>query len=66
MLLFSFSFNMIVFVYTKKKQTIALSCRIKDFADIIEIKPCSIYILSGRKYVSNQALSGCYFKYYRK
>jgi hypothetical protein len=55
-----------VSIYTKKKKTIAFSYYIKDSVDIIEIKPCSIYMLSGRKYVFNQMLSGRYSKYYRK
>jgi hypothetical protein len=48
---FSLSFNMPVSTHTKKKQTIAFGRCIKDSADVIEIKPCSVYVLSGRKYV---------------
>jgi hypothetical protein len=59
-------FNMPVSIYTKKKQTIALGYRIEDSIDIIEIKPCFIYISSGRKYVFDQTLSSYYSKYYRK
>jgi hypothetical protein len=55
-----------VSAYTKKKQTIVLGCRIKDSANVIKIKPCSIYVLSGRKYIFNQMLSGRYSEYYRK
>jgi hypothetical protein len=42
---------MIIFAYIKKKQTIALGRYIEDSADIIEMKPCSVCILSGRKYI---------------
>jgi hypothetical protein len=38
-------------MYIKKKQTIALDRRIENSADIIEIKPCSVYISSSRKYI---------------
>jgi hypothetical protein len=50
----------------KKKQTITFSCCIKDSTDVIEIKPCSIYILLGHKYIFDQILSGYYSEYYRK
>jgi hypothetical protein len=55
-----------IFAYTKKKQAIAFSRRIKDSADIIEIKPCSICVLLGRKYIFDQMLSSRCFEYYRK
>jgi hypothetical protein len=58
------SFNMPVSAYTKKKQAIALGRRIEDSADVIEMKSCSICILSGRKYVFDQLLSGCCSEYY--
>jgi hypothetical protein len=57
---------MTVFVYTKKKQAIVFGCYIKDSTNIIEIKPCFIYILSGRKYIFDRTLSGCYSEYYQK
>jgi hypothetical protein len=38
-------------MYIKKKQVIALGRHIEDSADIIEIKPYSICISSGRKYI---------------
>jgi hypothetical protein len=38
-------------MYIKKKQTIALGRRIKNSTNTIEIKPCSIYISSSRKYI---------------
>jgi hypothetical protein len=66
MLLFSLSFNITVFVYTKNKQVIVFGCYIKDSIDIMEIKPCSICVSSGRKYVFDQTLSGRYSEYYRK
>jgi hypothetical protein len=56
---------MTVSAYIKKKQAIILGCHIKDSIDIIEMKPCSIYISSGRKYVFDQSLSGRYSEYYR-
>jgi hypothetical protein len=55
-----------VSAHTKKKQAIALGCRIEDSTDIVEIKPCSICVLSGRKYVFDQTLSSRYSEYYRK
>jgi hypothetical protein len=61
-----FFFNMLVSIYTKKKQTIVLGRRIEDSTNIIKIKPCSIYMLSSRKYVFDQILSGRYSEYYRK
>jgi hypothetical protein len=61
-----FFFNITVSIYTKKKQVIALGCHIEDSANIIEIKPCFIYILSGRKYIFDRILSGYYSEYYRK
>jgi uncharacterized membrane protein YiaA len=42
---------MTVSAYIKKKQTIALGCYIKDSANVIEIKPYSVCISSGRKYI---------------
>jgi hypothetical protein len=56
---------MTVFAYNKK-QIIALGCCIEDSANIMEIKPCFIYILSSRKYIFDRTLSGCYSKYYWK
>jgi hypothetical protein len=47
-----FFFNITIFIYTKKK-TIIFSCYIKDSVNIIEIKPCFIYMLSGYKYIFN-------------
>jgi hypothetical protein len=48
-LLFSFLFIITVSAYTKKKQAIALGRRIEDSTNAAEIKPYSVYVLSGRK-----------------
>jgi hypothetical protein len=66
MLLFSLSFIMTVSAHTKKKQTIAFSRRIKDSTRAVEIKPCSVYMSSGRKYIWDRILSDRYSEYYRK
>jgi hypothetical protein len=59
-------FTITISAYTKKKQAIVLGRCIEDSADIIEMKPCSVCMLSGRKYIFNQTLSGRYSEYYRK
>jgi hypothetical protein len=57
---------MTVSAHTKKKQAIALGRRIKDSTNAAEMKPCSICMLSGRKYVWDRILSDRYSEYYRK
>jgi hypothetical protein len=59
-------FIMTVSAYIKKKQTITLGCRIEDSTNTAEIKPCSVCISSGYKYVWDRTLSDCYSEYYYK
>jgi hypothetical protein len=49
--LLSSFFFITVSVYTKKKQAIALGCRIEDSTNTTEIKACSVCMLLGRKYI---------------
>jgi hypothetical protein len=59
-------FIITVSAHTKKKQAIALSCRIEDSTSAVEIKPCFVCISSSYKYVFDQSLSGRYSEYYRQ
>jgi hypothetical protein len=57
---------MTVSAHTKKKQAIALGRRIEDSINAAEIKPCSVCVSSGRKYIWDRMLSDRYSEYYRK
>jgi hypothetical protein len=65
-LLSFFFFTITVSAYTKKKQAIALGRRIEDSTNAAEMKPCSVCVSSGRKYVWDRTLSDRCSKYYRK
>jgi tRNA(Glu) U13 pseudouridine synthase TruD len=57
---------MTVSAHTKKKQAIVFGRRIEDSTRAAEMKPCSVYVSSGRKYVWDRILSDRCSEYYRK